>query len=97
MVMLFDAKRKAGGNFSPKVSSAMNDLTMAVPAGTPPDALQSLNDTINDAISSEPMRSRLEGFGFTPRRMTLAECAVHVRNERAKWKRFVALAKIEPQ
>ena len=72
-------------------------LGMAVPTGTPPDALQSLNDTINDAISSEPMRSRLEGFGFTPRRMTLAECAVHVRNERAKWKRFVALAKIEPQ
>jgi tripartite-type tricarboxylate transporter receptor subunit TctC len=72
-------------------------LGMAVPAGTPQDALQSLNDMLNDAISSDPMRSRLEGFGFTPKRMTLAECAAHVRNERAKWKRFVAMAKIEPQ
>lgn len=30
MVLLFDAKRKSGNNFSPKVSSAMNDLTMAL-------------------------------------------------------------------
>lgn len=72
-------------------------LGMAVPSATPQEAQQALNDTINDAISSEPMRSRLEGFGFTPRRMTLTECAAHVRNERAKWKRFVALARIEPQ
>jgi hypothetical protein len=30
MVMLYDAKRKAGGNFSPAVTRAMNDLTMAL-------------------------------------------------------------------
>ena len=30
VVMLYDAKRKAGGNFSPAVTRAMNDLTMAL-------------------------------------------------------------------
>jgi len=29
--------------------------------------------------------------------MTLDEAAAHVRAERAKWKRYIALAKIEPQ
>jgi tripartite-type tricarboxylate transporter receptor subunit TctC len=72
-------------------------LGMAVPAGTPPDAQQALNDLINDAILSDAIRAQLESFGFTPKRMSLAECVAHVRAERAKWKKYVALAQIEPQ
>ncbi len=72
-------------------------LGLAVPAGTPREAAQALNDQINDAITSDPMRAQLENFGFTPKRLSLDEAAAHVRNERAKWKRYIALAKIEPQ
>ena len=72
-------------------------LGIAVPAGTPREAMQAANDFVNDAISADPMRSQLEGFGFMPRRMTVDEAAAHVRAERAKWKRYIALAKIEPQ
>ncbi len=72
-------------------------LGLAVPAGTPRDAMLALNELINDAITSEPMRSKMEGFGFTPKRMNLDECIAFVRNERAKWTRYVAMAKIEPQ
>ena len=72
-------------------------LGIAVPAATPREAMQAANDFVNDAITADPMRSQLEGFGFTPRRMTLDEAAAHVRAERAKWKRYIALAKIEPQ
>jgi hypothetical protein len=38
----------------------------------------------------------MEGFGFTPRSMSLDECIAIVRNERAKWTRYVEMAKIEP-
>lgn len=72
-------------------------LGLAVPAGTPRDVLLSLNALINDAITSEPTRSKLEGFGFTPRSMSLDECNAFVRSERAKWARYVVMAKIEPQ
>ena len=72
-------------------------LGLAVPAGTPREAMLSLNALINDAITSEPMRSKMEGFGFTPRSMNLDECIAFVRNERTKWARYVLTAKIEPQ
>lgn len=72
-------------------------LGLAVPAGTPRDAMLTLNGLINDAITSEPVRSKLEGFGFTPRSMSLNECIAFVRSERAKWARYVVMAKIEPQ
>jgi tripartite-type tricarboxylate transporter receptor subunit TctC len=72
-------------------------LGLAVPAGTPRDALLALNALINEAITSEPARSKLEGLGFTPKSMGLDECNAFVRNERAKWARYVVMAKIEPQ
>lgn len=59
-------------------------LGLAVPAGTPRDAMLTLNGLINGAITSEPARSKLEGFGFTPRSMSLDECIAFVRSERAK-------------
>ncbi len=72
-------------------------LGIAVPAATPRPAMQVVNDLVNDAITSDPLRGQLENFGFTPKRMTIDEAAAHVRNEREKWKRYIALARIEPQ
>lgn len=72
-------------------------LGLAVPAGTPAEATQRLNGLINEAIMAEPARSRLLEFGFDPRPMTLADIAAALREERAKWARFVKLAGIEPE
>lgn len=72
-------------------------LGIAVPAGTPAATLQALNDLINEAITTDPVKSRLEGFGFTPQRMSLAQLATFDREERARWKNYVAIAKIVPQ
>ena len=72
-------------------------LGVSVPAGTPPTVQQALNDIVNEAVASEPMKSKLESLGFAPRRMSLTELAAFDREERAKWKVYVAVAKIEPQ
>ena len=72
-------------------------LGIAVPAGTPAATLQALNDLINEAITSDPVKSKLEGFGFTPQRMSLAQLAAFDREERAKWRNYVAIARIVPQ
>lgn len=72
-------------------------LGIAVPTGTPREAMQAINDLVNDAINADPMRAQLDSYGFTPKRMTLDEAGAHVRNERAKWRRYIALAKIEAQ
>ncbi|MBL8384167.1 MAG: tripartite tricarboxylate transporter substrate binding protein [Burkholderiales bacterium] len=72
-------------------------LGVAVPAATPAPVQQVLNDLVNEAVTSEPMKSRLEGFGFFPRRMSLAELADFDRDGRARWRQYVAIARIEPQ
>ncbi|MDW5445027.1 tripartite tricarboxylate transporter substrate binding protein [Polaromonas sp. SM01] len=72
-------------------------LGIAVPAGTPATTLQLLNDLINEAITTDPMRARLEGFGFSPKKMSLSQLATFDKEERAKWKNYVAIARMEPQ
>ncbi|MFI5444595.1 Bug family tripartite tricarboxylate transporter substrate binding protein [Polaromonas sp. UC242_47] len=72
-------------------------LGIAVPVGTPAATLQFLNDLINEAITTDPMRARLEGFGFSPKKMSLSQLATFDKEERAKWKNYVAIARMEPQ
>jgi hypothetical protein len=43
------------------------------------------------------MKSTLERYGFYPKSMTLQDLSRFVGEEQARWKRYVALAKIEPQ
>lgn len=72
-------------------------LGIAVPAGAPQAVLQALNDLINEAVTSDPMKSQLESYGFHPKRMSLAEMAAYVSSERANWKQYVEIAQITPQ
>lgn len=72
-------------------------LGIAVSSAVPSAVKQSLNSLVNAAIMSEPMYSKLEEFGFSPKRMNLDECAAFTSAERAKWSKYVAIAKIEPQ
>ncbi len=72
-------------------------LGIAVPAATPLAVQQQLNGWINEAVTTDPIKSRLEGFAFSPASVTLAELSAFEREERAKWKQYVEIAKIEVQ
>ncbi len=81
----------------PNYEVSMGFLGIAVPKGASPALLQMLNDLINEAITSDPMKTQLENLGFLPRRMTLAELSAFVTRERAAFKEQVEVARIAPQ
>lgn len=72
-------------------------LGVAVPAGTPIEVQQRLNDLVNEAVTTEPIKSRLESFSFVPQKVTLQELLEFERTERRKWKTYIPLAGIEVQ
>lgn len=72
-------------------------LGIAVPAATPLAGQQQLNAWINEAVTTDPIKARLEGFAFAPTAVTLEQLAAFEREERAKWKQYVEIAKIEVQ
>jgi tripartite-type tricarboxylate transporter receptor subunit TctC len=72
-------------------------LGLAIPSGTPEPMRSLWNQALNEIILSEPMKSTLERYGFYPKSMTLQDLTRFVGEEQARWKRYVALAKIEPQ
>jgi tripartite-type tricarboxylate transporter receptor subunit TctC len=71
-------------------------LGIAVPSATPTPTKQAVNNLVNNAIMSEPMHAKLLSFGFSPRRMSLPECAEYIRTSRTSWAGHIATAKIEP-
>jgi tripartite-type tricarboxylate transporter receptor subunit TctC len=72
-------------------------LGLAIPSGTPESIRSLWNQALNEIILSEPMKSTLERYGFYPKSMTLQDLSRFVGEEQARWKRYVGLAKIEPQ
>lgn len=72
-------------------------LGVAVPAATPLETQQRLNQMINDAVTTDPIRSKLENWAFSPARVSLEELATFERVEREKWKGYVKIAQIEVQ
>jgi tripartite-type tricarboxylate transporter receptor subunit TctC len=56
-----------------------------------------LSDLINDAISTDPIKTQLESLGFQPKRMGLADLAAYVTGEQAMWKEQVEIARIASQ
>ncbi|MDI3382749.1 Bug family tripartite tricarboxylate transporter substrate binding protein [Xenophilus aerolatus] len=72
-------------------------LGIAVPAATPVDVQQRLNALINEGVTTDPIRSKLEGFAFSPAKLSLQQLADFEREEREKWKNYVDIAQIEIQ
>lgn len=72
-------------------------LGIAVPAATPVQVQQQINDWMNEAVTTNPMKSRLEGFAFAPTKMTLEDLRKFEQEERAKWKEYVTIAKLPIQ
>jgi tripartite-type tricarboxylate transporter receptor subunit TctC len=72
--------------------SGMEDYTwiaMFLPAGTPPEIAQRLNEAVNRAIQAPDVRERLESLAFEPVGGTQAQFAEYVKAEIAKWGKVV--------
>lgn len=70
----------------------MEDYTWVgyfVPAGTPPEVAQKLNDALLRAAQSPDIRERLEALAFEVTAAPLRETADYVRAELAKWAQVV--------
>jgi tripartite-type tricarboxylate transporter receptor subunit TctC len=70
----------------------MEDYTwigMFLPAGTPPDIVQRLNEATNRAIQTPEVRERLEALAFEPVGGTQSAFAEYVKAEIAKWGKVV--------
>ena len=70
----------------------MEDYTWVgyfVPAGTPPDVAQKLNEAIVRAARSPDLRERMEALAFDVTAAPLGETAAYVKSEVAKWAKVV--------
>ena len=70
----------------------MEDYTwvgLFVPAGTPPEAVQKLNDAVLRAVQSPDVKQRLDALAFEATAAPLRETADYVRAEIAKWAKVV--------
>jgi tripartite-type tricarboxylate transporter receptor subunit TctC len=72
--------------------SGMEDYTWVgifVPASTPPEIAQKLNDAVLRAVKSPDIKDRLDALAFEPTAASLKETAGYVRDEVAKWAKIV--------
>ena len=70
----------------------MEDYTwvgLFVPAGTPAEITQKLNDAVLRAVQSPDVKERLEGLAFEVTAARLPATADYVRSELAKWAKVV--------
>ena len=70
----------------------MEDYTwvgLFVPASTPPEIAQKLNDAVLRAVKSPDIKDRLDALAFEPTAASLKETAGYVRDEVAKWAKIV--------
>ena len=72
--------------------SGMEDYTWVgifVPASTPPEIAQKLNDAVLSAVKNPDIKQRLDTLAFEPTAASLKDTANYVRDEVAKWGRIV--------
>jgi tripartite-type tricarboxylate transporter receptor subunit TctC len=70
----------------------MEDYTWVgffVPAGTPADVAQKLNDALLEVARDPQIKERLEGLAFDVTAAPLAETAAYVKSELVKWSKVV--------
>jgi tripartite-type tricarboxylate transporter receptor subunit TctC len=70
----------------------MEDYTwvgLFVPAGTPPEAVQKLNDAVLKGLQQPDLKERLDALAFEPTAQPLRETASYVKDELAKWAKVV--------
>jgi tripartite-type tricarboxylate transporter receptor subunit TctC len=65
---------------------------ISAPKGTPPDIVELLNKTVNEALKDPKVAARLTENGGIPKPMTPAEFGKLVADETEKWKKVVEFA-----
>lgn len=65
---------------------------IAVPKGTPPEIIATLNKAVGEALKDPKVVARLAEVGGIPRPMTPAEFGKFVADETAKWRKVVEFA-----
>jgi tripartite-type tricarboxylate transporter receptor subunit TctC len=69
----------------------------AVPAGTPPDVIEQINQAFNKGIADPTVRSRMDALGIRLVGGSVADFARHIRAEMDKWSAVVRNAGIKPE
>jgi tripartite-type tricarboxylate transporter receptor subunit TctC len=80
--------------------SGMEDYTwvgLFVPAATPPEIAQKLNDALLRAVKNPTIKERLDGLAFEATAAPLRESADYVRDEVAKWAKVVRDTGAKPE
>ena len=60
-----------------------------VPAGTPPEVVNSLSKALQTALNSTTVKARLQALGVEPLPGTPAQMASYAKTEREKWGRVI--------
>jgi tripartite-type tricarboxylate transporter receptor subunit TctC len=72
--------------------SGMEDYTwvgLFLPAGTPPEIAQKLNEAVLKAVQAPDLRQRLDAAGFEPTAAPLRDTAAYLSAELTKWAQVV--------
>jgi tripartite-type tricarboxylate transporter receptor subunit TctC len=65
---------------------------MSAPKGTPPEVIDLLNKTVNEALQDPKLVARLSELGGVPRAMSPAEFGKYMAEETEKWRKVVEFA-----
>ena len=68
---------------------------LAVPRGTPPEAVQALNAAVNAALKDPAVRQRLESLNLDPHPGTPQDAAAMLHGDIKRWTEVIAKAGIE--
>jgi tripartite-type tricarboxylate transporter receptor subunit TctC len=73
-------------------------IGIGAPKGTPPEVIETLNKTINAAVSDATIKKRIADLGATTMEpMTPAEFGKMMADDQAKWVKVIRAAGIKPQ
>jgi tripartite-type tricarboxylate transporter receptor subunit TctC len=67
---------------------------LAVSAKTPPDIVQQLNDAVVKIVALPKVADKINGLGVQARTSTSAEARALLKDETARWRQVVEVAKI---
>jgi tripartite-type tricarboxylate transporter receptor subunit TctC len=65
---------------------------ISAPKGTPPEAVDTLNKAVNEALRDPKLVAKLAEFGGIPKPMTPAEFGTLIASETEKWRKVVEFA-----
>lgn len=77
--------------------SVSNWSGLFVPANTPPDVVDRLNDAVRKAVTSDTMRKRFVEMGADTQAMSPTEFARFVDDEMVRWARIVKVSGARPE